>query len=785
MYDIVEAQLQQKATTVDFNRIGQLSRAGMTAMVRQMMVPGLAFADFNFVVSGFQLTVSNGMVYKNGAQHTTLAPTPISFVGDTPPSAGLKRIVSIVAVPVAAHSDNIESREFAVVVTPATANAAAVYQTETRQTQTLNRQTLNIVRVLGDSAPQPTPPSIAADQCEIARVVLSQSGIDSVTPVEANRAPSLTALSGLVGDIQDFVDNQGKRIDTLDKNLAALAASIPIPVSEFTIRQLTSNVATLNEVTRVKIGDLSYGTDYALDKRWTDNSYIGYAATVQDGIRFPWVTSKEAPLSLYTPGDNGAKVVANLLLPAFTEEARVNVTGMDGSVSISNQVNTVTTAVQRTISRSSVSSGPPFTVCNNTAFWQSGNYDAANNLFTRAGETFTAVPTGVDFGAPVGYAPGSHIEFRLQQQWTDTWTETYWDQVTTTIGINGTIRAQTFRVPDFGYLTSIDLPFTTKDAAFGVTLLLLKASAGGPNLKQVVEKCDLLATDIVADATGKTRTKFTFRPVFVDPGVIYSWATVTKGNYALATVKGNKFAQGTSFNSTDQGDFFVGDVDVDFAFTANFAKFNAPRVELRLNDVDNTNGDVISAVRFLYGSIIPAGCQIVHMMQRSGGTWTAVATLTGDRTPPDAITAGPFSQLPLPASVQHKVVLVGTTTLMPAIDLTQAWVTALKLGNVMNHFTPVLNLGASCTRAEVQVTVDGPFDPVNHVNGCNLIVGGTTVAPTGKTTVIDPNKPGKRVFTYSFTYTASTSFRINLTGTINSLLSTYHVDNRFFRAWSA
>jgi len=783
MFDTVEIGLNQKVTSRDINRIGTFARAAMTASVRHTIMPGLAFADFSFVYAGFQLTVSEGFLYKDGGQYRAAAATVINLVGDTPPSDGLKRIVSVVGYTIPAKSDAVEQREFAVVVNPATNTAAAVYQTETRQATTVNRQSAQVARVLGDVAPQPTAPIVAADQCELARVVLTRAGIESVTIVEANRVPNLKGIQIRLNAVDAFVAGQGLRLDTLDKNLAALAAAAPTPTSEATLRQMTANLATLNEVTRAKVGDLAYGTEVGLDQRFTDNSVAGYAATVQDGIRFPWVAAKEAPLTLFTPGDNAARITANLLLPAFDEEARVTVEGMDGSLSISNQVNTVTTAVQRTISRSVVRTGEPFTVCNNGSFWQAGTYNAATEIFTREGETFTAQATGLDYGAPVGYPPGTHIEMRLQKQWTDYWSDTYWDQVTVQVGINGTIRGQTFKVPDFGYLTSIELPFTTKDAAFGVTLLLLETTVGAPALKRVVEKCDLAAADIVADAAGKVRTRFPFRPVYVDPGKLYAWATVTKGSYALATVKNNKFAEGTSFNSTDNGEFFAGDTDVDFAFTANFARFKAPRVELRMNDIDNVNGDVISALKMLYGSVVPSGCKIVHMARRSGGAWLPVAQLTPDRTPPEEVVAGPFATLPLPVSVQHKIVLIGTTTLMPAIDLAQAWVTALKLGTTLNHFTPVLNLGTTCNRAEVLVTVDGPFVPANHTNGCKLVVNGVLVSPTATSVAIDPNKPGKRTITYAFTFADATSLRINVTGTIASMLSTYHVDNRFFRAW--
>lgn len=782
MYDIPQVDAFEKGTSVDFNRQGQFARAGMTALVRQALVPTLAWADFTatFANGSFVLNVSDGFLYKEGAQHKTEAPTPINLVNDAPPSPGLKRIISIVAYALPAQPVAPENREFATQVTPASGNVPATYQQETRTTNTVNRQIARVARYAGDVAPQPTPPTLAADLCEVARVVLGQGGIESVTFVEANRITNLTGERARLDGVIEFVDGVGVRVDTIDKNLAALAARSAPVLSDATLRQILRTLSTVSQATKIKTGDLSFGIDYGLDLRASDNTYAGYQAAVEDGIRFPWVSSKETPLSLYTPGDPVTKVISGLLLPDFDEETRLNVEGMDGTLSISNQVNSTVTAVQVTIPRSAVRTGEPFTTCVNQQWWQEGSYDPVTQIFTRAGEAYQ-----VQSITDVGFGRG-HEWVRLYKVWTDTWTETRWDVITTQIGLNGAIRGQTFRVPDFGYLTSLELPFTTIDPAYGVTLLLCEATTSGtPNLNRVLERCDLAANAIVADAAGKVRTKFAFRPAFVKPGKLYAWVTVTRGNYALATVKGNKFAEGTSFLTTDNGGFFQGDPVIDFAFNANFARFKSPRVEVRLNDIDNTNGDVISALKFLYGSVIPDGTRIVHMAKKSGGDWQSVGEVTkaSTQTPLPTLGVGPFSSTPLPVSVQHKLVFVGTTTLMPAVDLTQAWVTALKLGAARYHVSTVLNFGTSCNRAEVQVTVDGPFDPVNHSTLCKLLVGGTLVDPSATSFVDDASKPGQRTYTYAFTFTTATSARIVLPGALTSILSTFHVESRFFRAW--
>jgi hypothetical protein len=778
MYDIPVVDTYEKGTSTDFNRQGQFARSAMTAQTRHLLMSTVGWADFTatFANGSFVLNVSDGFLYTNGEQHITEAPTPINLVNDAPPSPGLKRIVSIVAYALPAQPVGQEQRVFAVQVTPASSNVPATYQDETRSTYTINRQIARVARYLGDISPQPTPPTLTPDLCEIAQVVLGSAGIESVTWNTKTQAPNLAGQRSRLDGVVTFVDGQGQRIDTIDKNLAALGSKIPQNLSDAMIRQLLSTVASLTQATKVKTGDLAFGIDYALDTSQSDNSYIGYAANIDDGIRFPWASSKQAPLTLYTPGDPVTKVVSNLVLPTWTENPSLVVDGMDGSLSISNQVNTTLTATQVAISRSSVRYGPAFDVCTNSQFFHSGNLDTTSNIFTENGETFQFTP---EYNA----AGLFDWHYTAQQIFVDSWTQTYWDYVSTSVGLNGAIRAQTFRVPDYGYLTSIDLPFVTADPSYGVTLLLCETNTDGtPNLNRVYERCDLAAGSITANANGAVRTKFNFRPAYLQPGTLYAWVTVTRGNYSLATVANNKYAQGTSFITTDGGAFFAGDTTVDFAFTANFARFASPRAEIRFNDIDNTNGDVISALKLLYGSIIPQGTQIIHQAKRSGGDWTTVATVDPNNPLTTPLDTGPFGSLPLPASVQHKIVLVGSTTLMPAIDLSQAWVTALKLGNVRDHFTPVINLGTTCNRTEVTVVVDH-FDPVNHTTACKLIVGGAAVTPSATTYTDDPSSPGRRTYIYSFTHASTTSLRIELPGTLASILSQHHVESRFFRSW--
>jgi hypothetical protein len=779
MFDVVNIEPYQKATSVDLTRNGQLTRQAMTAQTRQMLLRSLGWADFTFTYAngGFVVNVSQGDLWKEGAQYRTLAETPVDLVGATPPSDGLFRIVQIVAFANPPKNDAPENREFAVVVTPATANSAAVYQTETRQTNTLNRQIATISKVQGDLAPQPTAPTVAADQCVVATVVLGRSGIVSVTPSSLTQVPNLGDVRDSVIFLDEFVQGQGKRIDTLDKNLAALGARIPQNLSDATIRQLLATVSSLTQQTKLKTGDLSFGIDYALDLSQTDNTYAGYAANVDDGIRFPWVSTKEIPMTLYTPGDPVSKVVSNLLLPAFTEESRLSVEGMDGSLSISNQVNTTLTAVQVSIPRTSVRYGPSFDVCVNSQFWQTGQYDPTTQIFSRGGETFQ---TSMVYNAAGLFA----WHYTFQQMFIDTWTDTRWDYLTTPIGLNGAIRAQTFRAPDFGYITSLDIPFVAVDNTYGVTVMLCETkNDGSPNMNRVLERSDLAANAIVGDSNGAVRTKFNFRPCFVKPGVLYAWVTVTRGNYSIATVKNNKFAEGTSFLTTDAGGYFQGDPTVDFAFTANFARFASPRVEVRLNDVDNANGDVISALKFLYGSILPDGTKIIHMARRSGGDWSVISEVMSGQRPLSALAAGPFSTAPLPASVQQKVVFVGTTTVMPAIDLTQAWVTAMRLGTTRNHISLPINLGTNCNRCEVTVVVAGKFDPAQHTTACNLIVNGATVTPSSTTFTDDPLTPGRRTYVYGFTMPTTNTIRVQLPGTLTSNLVAYHVESRFQRSW--
>jgi len=110
------------------------------------------------------------------------------------------------------------------------------------------------------------------------------------------------------------------------------------------------------------------------------------------------------------------------------------------------------------MSRQRIRYGTEFTVCTNSAFWQSGTYDPISGIFTlKDGETFKAAfdLTGGIYSANSGGL--SHVSVRLQEFWSDTVSDPYWDRITTTNQISGAQIVETFPIGQDAWLHSVGL----------------------------------------------------------------------------------------------------------------------------------------------------------------------------------------------------------------------------------------------------------------------------------------------------------------------------------------
>nr|DAO38008.1 MAG TPA: hypothetical protein [Caudoviricetes sp.] len=263
-----------------------------------------------------------------------------------------------------------------------------------------------------------------------------------------------------------------------------------------------------------------------------------YVALVEEGIRFAHDNKDTKALSLLTPGDTAIQVSAGgIVLPKYTEQTLLSVKGRDTEVALSNGGSQTITYKLKTISRTRIRYGASMLVCNNSQWWATGRYDAIKGIFYAA----DGAQYNVEYAYNNDLNNQSHVVYRLEQIFYDSYEEPYWEASVVAASYTGQVAGNTFMMPRSGWVTAVNLGFSRVDSGGGdVRLALCELFENGePNYK----KC--LSSTTVAHADLKiwpVMTRFPIDPIYLEGGKRYGWFEITAGNYWLAMVEGNKYA---------------------------------------------------------------------------------------------------------------------------------------------------------------------------------------------------------------------------------------------------
>lgn len=614
-------------------------------------------------------------------------------------------------------------------------------------------------------APQDKPVVNAGDTC-VAYVRLTASGgIQEIVPGETWRVKTVYEVDGRVTVLEGRLDLTIQRTSALETNFANITNRLrDIPRREV-IFQMQRDIGAARRQLDLPDTARAFWYDNGLVSDAWDNTHADWHARIREGVRFAYAQITDAQLALATPADPKLTIKGNLAFPKYTETLRIEVDGSDGYKDISDQVHTVETMVQHTESGVSISYGPSFQVCENMAGW-SGVSEAAQTGATFNVNGSTYVSDGLVAGSlPSLQFPGQtvdatgwnaspasegHQSYAVQQVEYNTWTSTYWTKDVKTYGVNGSIYGQTFLMQQTGVATSIALKFTRVGSTGDINLFLCQAdSTGRPDFTKVLGTATAAPGDL---AEGWCKLVLD-KPVLLEAGTRYAWYTVTTGNHALATVTGNKFAQGTLFWATD-GAWAQGDNLTDFCFRIYTAVFEATRTVIDFAPLNCTDG--MSEIQLLYAGLFPAGTNLIWEIKPVGGTvWTSI--LEGDATP----------LVGLPAQISLRATFVGTTDLAPAIKLdSTARGAAMRIATSCVGVTDDLPLGISSETVVVIQTMDN-FDEGYNTAAPTIIVGGVLHAADATEVQVDYDKPSRRklVSTFDFTGSPVTSVRVRPTFT--------------------
>lgn len=691
----------QDIDPTDFSDLQDYAQQTFDDLVADAVSPSQRYAGLLVTKSGITgVNVAAGRLYSGGQMFVSKSVVTQDFLTKLP-LAG-KKYITVVAYGTTADTD-VVAREFLI--------NEETGQSQPRPVATRTARLANIQFAEGQEAPSPTVPLIDAGYTAVADILLSTTGVESVNMRTDSALSSIDALGSRVNDLEAFEGAVGPKVTSLSSDLASLSQQVNASASSNSIAQVLMRLATLEAKSGIPTTNSSSHADYFLTTNNVATSHPSSNCKIKEGIRFPDANANISQLALLNPLDVGAKTVNGVLFPQYTRKLWMKTGTPSDQVRVAGFSYQTNSLVQKQMSRQVIHYGAAFDVCTNSAFWQSGTFDPIGGIFTRNGETFKAA---LDLnGMPYIYdADGlMHVPMRVQQYWTDTVVDTYWDSVTVPHSVNGAFVAESFLQGQDIWLDAVGLTFTkladTGDATVGV--MEVSNQNGLPDTSKVIAFTTLTRASMVAGA----ETVVPLTPTFLSAGKRYAVFVITTADHWLATVPGEQFTSGTFFYILD-GAYAQGDGTKDLALSLYRAVPNSTRTSINMQPL-NLDGGILG-IKINADAIVPSQCRLAYEIQVDG-TWYALEDVK------DYKLGQGGAVLPL---LPFRITFLGSSDMMPAVTLSGSEVKLSRPGTSLTCITKPVTVPST-----TQIHVIQRYENWNgsyHSASLKLRTGGTVNA---------------------------------------------------------
>lgn len=754
----------QEVTNIDFERMGVFPQEGDDAIVRDFLLKGRGFTGFVTTANGqTAVSIASGRVYDAGAQYSADAAQNFSIASYVPLVAGQQVIVQLIAQ--GQEVDGlVEARnnEREVPVTGGGTQVQRVPDTKARA----RLRTAVVAAIVSPPSPAPVAPSTPVGAVAIADVLVGTGGIISITRRTENEAPDLYEVARDFAEQQEQIGLINQTIGGLRNDIAALAQQLLNSASFETIAAIVSDVAGIKDRLQIPDTGSPYGADQFLSNTESDTANVDYNARVEEGIRFAYDNFWKGPLSLQNPNDpNFSHAAQSLICPKYTPVDGILVDKQSTTAPLGGTTYQTMQLTQLTMSRQVLRYGDWHTVCTNSAWWQSGRYDAGAGIFSVDGQTFNVEGTWWL----------NHQLVRVRRFWTDELRQPYNVYAPVTNTIQGVIKAQTFLQSQDRWVPAIKLGITSWAAGASITATLVECLPNGaPNPKRALASATLAAANF---KTYPEFTRFPFtKPVYLQKGLMYAVLFATTGEVTVSLAAGSDFLSGTLFDSTD-GVFFQGDLTKDLCFGVEYCRFDVTRLPVQLSGLNLSGG--IHNIGIVAGMITPENSRAEWQMQVSGA-WRTIEPTAADGVTLFGAGTSPY--------YDFRVMLTGNEWAMPVIDMAASQVTLFRAKSTFKHIsTPYLMAsGVTVSSITVKVIVEN-WDVARHALTAYILHGAnyaTVKSHNSSVVKMVVNRPEAREITWTFTgiSPAISGFKIRLDGATNNSRICFHVENRIHSA---
>lgn len=731
----------------DFNNLQDFTGRSLDHLTGDAVTNARKFAGFQANAdSAVNLTVQPGRYYSGGKVYNAADPFTYDFTTKLP--AATKRVAVVVVWGEEVDTDT-RAREFLI---NEETNAS-----EPRVVAMEHARVAKMSVAFGDENADPIPPILDSSVISVATVILSPTGIDSVTMTAANALDSVASVAQRTAALETFQSKIGPQVQSLGSDIAALTKGQASLVPLVTYGRTLDRLAVLEAKDGVPSAAFDSYCDLLLDESGTDNGFAGYDARVSEGIRFPKESPSTSQLAILNPLNPAAKIVGGVLFPAYTRTKRVSVgPKIAGEIALATYTFTGHNIVQKTATRHRLRHGPTRTVSTAANWLKTGRFDVAAKIFRRDDENWS-VPANLKVEAVKNHAPHRHVN-----HWEDTYEVPYWEEVTVTNTVNGTNAAQTFLNANDMWLDAVGLTFTRLAANGGVTILICETDRGMPLMDKVVSQ----TTVDRAALTLNTETVIGIQPAFLTGGVRYAIVILTAADHALAAAAGASYPEGTFFYYQDNA-FVQGDATKAVMFSLYQAQFTASRAVIDLQPLSLAGG--ISDIDILSSAILPGSTQLAYEIQ-VGGQWYPLAAVDSSILGAGGVT---------PNLVAFRAVFTGTPDVMPCLTLANSQVTISRVKPAFTYISAPRHLPAPSSNIHLTVRLES-FDAAHHTLTATLLCGATFATVEAADSVTDVTNPDgsiDRTFVFN-TAAAQTDFRVKLVGNTDNALGVFHIAQR-------
>lgn len=738
----------QNVTVSDYENLAKLPREALDTIINATISGELdaCYSGATVAKTGTtQVTVETPLVlFKDGKLFTGgNSPVVMNLLAHMPTS-GNRRIVAVLLQATTA-ADNTEPRDFIV--------NGSVWppQVDPQPTATIEWRKASVAIQLGDQAPSPLKPVVESANTVIAWVTMSSTEIVLVEQNLDNRIHTMRSLASRVQVLEHWMDETQPVVEGLKTDVSKLVASNHQKLSKDLFTYLLEEIARIHEQVGMPEGRSYSKTDHFLDESDSDLAHIQSVTKVEEGIRFADDNAATSTLSLLTPSDTSIQSSpGGMVLPRYAENNLISIRQKSTEHALANGGSQTISYTLKTISKTRIRYGDPIRVCTNAAWWKTGRYDAVKGVFYKDGAEYN-----VEFESVKKNTNATYF-VRLKRIFIDTYEEPYWAATIVQASYTGQVAGNTFMMPRSGWVTGFNIYFSRVDAGGGdVRLALCEIfENGAPNYASCLAAVTIPHSNLKVHPAA---TRFAIEPTFLEGGKRYAWFVITSGNHWLAMAENNKYAQGSFFVSTD-GLWSQGSISLDACFDVLVAEFNAPRVTVNLTAWNLSGG--ICAVDLLTRQVVPEGCTIAYEVQ-VGSVWHTIEEVASGATP--------LSNLP--ANINARIVLLGTTELMPGINLGQSTVTVSRPRTNGVHITEPREAPGPVGEVIEILTLEH-YDEVNHDLSCMLLTGAgyaTETAPTAVTDEVLPDGSIRRVFIWELGSPVNSWRRKTVYSTVSAL----------------